>query len=269
MPTLRTRVPFLPERAAGPTGELTYGGAGVLKAAGVIFFAYLGFDALATAAQESRNPQRTLPIAILATLAVTTVLYIAVALTMTGLTNYRLLNSEAPLTTALAAAGPSLAWLKTYLGIAVMTGLWASLWPALFGLSRLFMSLSHDGMLPRGLGEIVPGRRIPQGAVLLAGGLGMLVAGFLPISFIGELISTGTLIAFATVCAALIRAACNAAGPRASVPSATLASGRTAGDHGQSAPAGEHGMGCDWPDRGMASRSARWCYSSVCGRGAV
>lgn len=198
-------VPFLPERAAGPTGELTYGGAGVLKAAGVIFFAYLGFDALATAAQESRNPQRTLPIAILATLAVTTVLYIAVALTMTGLTNYRLLNSEAPLTTALAAAGPSLAWLKTYLGIAVMTGLWASLWPALFGLSRLFMSLSHDGMLPRGLGEIVPGRRIPQGAVLLAGGLGMLVAGFLPISFIGELISTGTLIAFATVCAALIR----------------------------------------------------------------
>jgi basic amino acid/polyamine antiporter, APA family len=198
-------VPFLPERGAGPTGDLAYGVGGVLKAAGVIFFAYLGFDALATAAQESRSPQRTLPIAILGTLGVTTILYIAVAMTMTGLANYRLLNSEAPLTTALAAAGPSLKWLKTYLGIAVMTGLWASLWPALFGLSRLFMSLSRDGTLPRALGEIVPGRRIPQASVLLAGGLGMLVAGFLPISLIGELISTGTLIAFATVCASLIR----------------------------------------------------------------
>lgn len=198
-------MPFLPERGLGPSGDLTYGVGGVFKAAGVIFFAYLGFDALATAAQESRNPQRTLPIAILATLGATTILYIAVATTMTGLTNYRQLNSEAPLTTALAAAGPSLAWLKTYLGIAVMIGLWASLWPAVFGLSRLFMCLSHDGMLPRALGEIVAGRRIPQTGVLIAGGLGMLVTGFLPIGMIGELISTGTLIAFATVCAAVIR----------------------------------------------------------------
>jgi APA family basic amino acid/polyamine antiporter len=197
--------PFLPERGVGPSGDLTYGIGGVFKAAGVIFFAYLGFDALATAAQESRNPQRTLPLAILTTLAVTTILYIAVATTMTGLTSYRLLNSEAPLTTALAAAGPALSWLKTYLGMAVMIGLWASLWPAVFGLSRLFMSLSHDGMLPHALGEIVAGRRIPQTGVLIAGGLGMLVAGFLPISMIGELISTGTLLAFATVCAAVIR----------------------------------------------------------------
>jgi APA family basic amino acid/polyamine antiporter len=198
-------IPFLPERGVGPSGDLTYGLGGVFKAAGVIFFAYLGFDALATAAQESRNPQRTLPLAILATLGVTTILYVAVSLTMTGLTNYRLLNTEAPLTTALSAAGPSLAWLKTYLGMAVTVGLWASLWPAVFGLSRLFMCLSHDGMLPCALGEIVAGRRIPQTGVLIAGGLGMLVAGFLPISLIGELISTGTLIAFATVCAAVIR----------------------------------------------------------------
>jgi APA family basic amino acid/polyamine antiporter len=198
-------IPFLPYRGVGPNGDLTYGLHGVFKAAGVIFFAYLGFDALATAAQESRNPQRTLPLAILATLGVTTILYMAVAATMTGLTNYRLLNSEAPLTTALAAAGPSLAWLKTYLGMAVMIGLWASLWPAVFGLSRLLMCLSHDRMLPRALGEIVAGRRIPQTGVLVTGGMGMLVAGFLPISLIGELISTGTLIAFATVCAAVIQ----------------------------------------------------------------
>jgi len=198
-------IPFLPERAMGPSGDLTYGLGGVFKAAGVIFFAYLGFDALATAAQESRNPQRTLPIAILTTLAVTTVLYVAVALAMTGLTDYRLLNSEAPLTTALAAAGPSLAWLKTYLGLAVMIGLWASLWPAVFGLSRLFMCLSQDGLLPRAICEIVPGRRVPQNGVLIAGGLCMAVSGFLPISMIGELISTGTLIAFATVCAAVVR----------------------------------------------------------------
>ncbi len=197
--------PFLPERSPGPDGAMAYGISGVVQAAGVIFFAYLGFDSLTTAAQETRNPQRTLPIAILSTLVITTILYMGVARAMTGLADYRTLNSEAPLSTALAAAGPSLAWLKSYLGLSVMIGLWAGLWTVLFALSRMLMSLALGRLLPAGLAVVEPVRRVPRNAVLLSGGVGMLVAGFLPVSLIGELISTGTLLAFATVCAAVIR----------------------------------------------------------------
>ena len=146
-----------------------------------------------------------MPIAILATLGVATGLYILVSLVMTGLVDFRALNSDAPLTTALVAAGESLAWLKTYVGVAVTIGLWAALWPCVFAASRLFYSFAVDGFLPRGLAALSPRHQVPRRAVMLAGGLGMLVAGTLPISLLGELISTGTLLAFGTVCAAVIR----------------------------------------------------------------
>ena len=197
--------PFIPAIETRSDGSMAYGIPGVLQAAGVVFFAYLGFDALGTAAQETHDPQRNVPIAILATLGVATALYILVSLVMTGLVDFRALNSEAPLTTALVAAGESLAWLKTYVGVAVTIGLWAALWPCVFAASRLFYSFATDGFLPRGLAALSPGRQIPRRAVMLAGGLGMLVAGALPISLLGELISTGTLLAFGTVCAAVIR----------------------------------------------------------------
>ncbi|MFZ4690728.1 MAG: APC family permease [Polymorphobacter sp.] len=196
--------PFLPPIENRPDGTTAFGVPGVLQAAGVVFFAYLGFDALGTAAQETRNPQRNLPIAILGTLVISTALYIGVSLAMTGLADYRLLGTDAPITTALAAV-PALSWLKTYVGVAVTIGLWSAVWSALFALSRLFMCFGQDGLMPAGLAAIDPVRRAARPSLLLAGGLGMLVAGFLPISLLGELISTGTLIAFATVCAAVIR----------------------------------------------------------------
>jgi basic amino acid/polyamine antiporter, APA family len=198
-------IPILPPLETHPDGSTAFGVAGVLQAAGIVFFAYLGFDCLGTAAQETRDPQRSVPIAILATLAITTALYILVSLAMTGLVNFRELNSDAPITTAIAAAGPSLGWLKMYVGIAVTIGLWAGLWPVVFAASRLLYSFSRDGFLPRSLSAISEKRHVPQNAVLLSGALGMAVAGLLPIRLLGELISTGTLLAFGAVCAAVIR----------------------------------------------------------------
>ena len=198
-------IPMVPPPETHPDGSTAFGVAGVLQAAGIVFFAYLGFDFLGTAAQETRDPQRSVPVAILATLAITTALYVLVSLTMTGLVNFRELNSDAPITTAIAAAGPSLGWLKAYIGIAVIIGLWASLWPVLFGTSRLLFSFSRDGFLPRSLSAISEKRHVPQNAVILSGALGMAVAGLLPIRLLGELVSTGTLLAFGTVCAAVIR----------------------------------------------------------------
>jgi APA family basic amino acid/polyamine antiporter len=198
-------IPFVPPLESRPDGSTAYGVAGVLQAAGIVFFAYLGFDILGTAAQETRDPQRSVPIAILATLGITTTLYILVSMAMTGLVSFRELNSDAPITTAIAAAGSSLGWLRMYLGIAVTIGLWAGLWPVVFAASRLLFSFSRDGFLPRGLGTISDKRRVPQNAVILSGALGMVVAGVLPIALLGELISTGTLLAFGAVCAAVIR----------------------------------------------------------------
>ncbi|MDP9083370.1 MAG: amino acid permease [Pseudomonadota bacterium] len=197
--------PFLPPTEIHPDGSTAFGVAGVLQAAGIVFFAYLGFDALGTAAQETRQPQRNVPIAILATLAVSTLLYILVSLVMTGLVGFRELSGDAPITTAIGAAGPSLGWLKMYVGVAVTIGLWAGLWPAVFAASRLFYSLSRDGFLPRNLSAVSTDRHVPQNAVILSGVLGMTVAGVLPIKLLGELISTGTLLAFGAVCAAVIR----------------------------------------------------------------
>ena len=111
--------PFIPPAEKTADGGTAFGIPGVLAAAGMVFFAFLGFDAMATTALEARNPQRDLPRTIIATLAISTLLYMMVGLTMTGLVNYRQLNVDAPITAALAAAGPSLAWVKSYVGIAV------------------------------------------------------------------------------------------------------------------------------------------------------
>lgn len=197
--------PLIPPVEANPGGGSSFGIPGILQAAGVVFFAYLGFDALSTASQETRDPQRNVPIAILATLAISTILYMAVAMAMTGLADFRTLNTDAPISTALASAGSSLAWLKTYVGVAVTIGLWAGIWPCVFALSRLFICFSEDRLMPASLGAADPRSGTPRNSLLTAGILGMLVAGFLPISLLGELISTGTLIAFATVCASVIR----------------------------------------------------------------
>jgi len=193
----RNWVPFLPDRVVGPGGVEAYGLTGVLQGAGVVFFAFLGFDVLATAAQDTRNPQRNIPIGLMATLGISIFLYIAVAAAMIGLVDFHTLNTAAPLTAALGAAGSGLAWLKSYVGICATIGLGTGVFSALFALSRLLFSLARDGLLPGAM-------RTPRTAVVVAAGFGIAIAGFLPINLLGQLISTGTLIAFAMVCAALI-----------------------------------------------------------------
>jgi len=216
--------PFLPAAELQPDGSSRYGWGGVLQAAGIVFFAYLGFDALGTAARETRNPQRNLPLAILGTLLISTLLNCTVALAMTGLAPFRSLGTDAPIATAIAAAGPELAWLKTYVGVAVTIGLWSAVWPCAFALSRLFRCFAEDRLLPARLAVLAPGSGAPTAGLLLAGGLGMVFAGLLPIALLGELISTGTLIAFTTVCAAVLQLRRSASGrPRPfRVPAAHL-----------------------------------------------
>ncbi|HTJ65412.1 MAG TPA: amino acid permease [Alphaproteobacteria bacterium] len=200
----RNWLPFIPDRAPGPGGVAAYGISGVFQAAGVVFFAFLGFDGLSTAAQETHNPQRNMPLAILGTLIISLVLYVGVSAAMTGLADFHTLDTAAPLTAALAAGGSALGWLKTYVGVCATIGLVSGVWAALFALSRLLFGLAGDRLLPAALGRTDRNTKVPRAAIVVGAGCGVIVAGFLPINLLGELISTGTLIAFATVCAAVM-----------------------------------------------------------------
>jgi APA family basic amino acid/polyamine antiporter len=189
--------PFVPP-AAGP-GQFGWGG--VLRAAGVIFFAYIGFDAVSTAAQEAKNPQRDMPIGILASLAICTVLYIAVALILTGIVSYTKLNDPAPISVAIDSLGSSVAWLRPFIKIGAIAGLSSVILVMMLGQPRIFYTMSKDGLLPPVFSAVHPKFRTPWLATILTGAIAMLVAGLFPIGLLGELVSIGTLLAFAIVCA--------------------------------------------------------------------
>jgi APA family basic amino acid/polyamine antiporter len=201
-------VPFIPEPPVDPaTGGPTpgvYGVSGIMRAAGVVFFAYIGFDAVSTAAQEAKNPQRDLPIGILASLAVCTVLYILMALVLTGMTSYTTLNVAEPVYVALDAAGPSLGWLKWLATIGATAGLASVVLVMLMGQPRIFFAMARDGLLPPVFGRVHPKYQTPYLATIITGVVAAVVAGLLPIGLLGELVSIGTLLAFVIVCAGII-----------------------------------------------------------------
>ena len=189
--------PFIPPN----TGEFGhYGWSGIARGAAVVFFAYIGFDAVSTAAQEARNPQKDMPIGILASLAICTVLYILMALVMTGLAHYTDLNVPHPVFVAINNAGPALHWLTYFINIGAILGLASVVLVMLMGQPRIFFSMSRDGLLPPTFGRVHKKFQTPYVTTIVTGVVAAVVAGLFPIALLGELVSIGTLLAFVIVC---------------------------------------------------------------------
>ena len=192
--------PFVPAAVAATAGSPAHFGlSGVASAASVIFFAYIGFEAVSTAAQESRNPQRTMPIGILLSLGICTVLYVLMAFVITGLAPYQTLNNPAPVATALANV-PSLSWMKQLVNVGVAVGLGSTILSLLYGQSRIFYAMSRDGLLPPAFGRVNTRTRTPIWGTVITSAGAALLGGLFPIKILGELVSMGTLLAFSLIC---------------------------------------------------------------------
>lgn len=193
--------PFIPQN----TGEWGhFGWSGILRGAGVIFFAYIGFDAVSTAAQEAKNPQRDMPVGILGSLSVSTILYILVAVVLTGIVSYTALNVADPVAVGVNAMGSGMFWLRPIVKIAAIAGLSSVILVMLLGQPRIFYTMSRDGLLPPVFSKVHPKYKTPYISTLLTGSVAIVLAGVLPISILGELVSIGTLLAFSIVCVSII-----------------------------------------------------------------
>jgi len=191
--------PFVPPNT-GEFGE--FGWSGVLRGAGVIFFAYIGFDAVSTAAQEAKNQQRDMPIGMLASLFICTGLYIAVALVLIGIVSYTELNVADPIAVGIDATG--LTWLSPIIKLGAVLGLLSVMLVVLLAQSRIFYSMSRDGLLPPVFRVVHPRFRTPHYSTIITGTIVALAAGLLPIGVLSVLTSMGTLLAFTIVCVGVI-----------------------------------------------------------------
>jgi APA family basic amino acid/polyamine antiporter len=179
-----------------------FGFGGILTGAGVIFFAYIGFDAVSTAAQEAVNPQKDVPTGIIVSLAVCTVIYILVAAVLTGIISYKELNVAAPI--ALAVDHIGMSWLSPIIKIGAIAGLTSVMLVLLMGQSRIFFTMAKDGLLPELFDRVHPRYQTPHLSTMVVGVAVSLMAGFLPIEKLGELVSIGTLFAFVLVCGGVL-----------------------------------------------------------------
>jgi len=193
--------PFVPENT-GTFGH--FGWSGVLTAAAVVFFAYVGFDAVSTTSQEAINPKRDVPRGILFSLLICTVLYIAVSLVLTGILNYKYLNVEAPIALAINSAGPGLVWLRPIIKIGAIAGLSSVVLVLLLGQSRVFFTMASDGLLWKSFAKTHSKFKTPHITTIVTGSFAAFFAGLFPIGLLGEMVSIGTLLAFVIVSIGII-----------------------------------------------------------------
>jgi APA family basic amino acid/polyamine antiporter len=191
--------PYIPANT-GESGHFGY--SGVLRAAGVVFFAFIGFDAVSTAAQEAKNPQRDMPIGIIGSLVVCTILYVLFAHVLTGIVNYKELDNAAPVAVAVDRTGYP--WLIKAIKFAIIAGYTSVILVMLLGQSRVFFSMSRDGLLPKLFSDLHPKFQTPYRSNLLFMIFVALFAALAPIQLVGEMTSIGTLFAFVLVCIGIL-----------------------------------------------------------------
>lgn len=193
-------VPYIPANT-GTFGE--FGWSGIFQASAIIFFAYIGFDGVSTVAQEAKDPARGMPLGMLGSLGICTLLYIMMSAVMTGLVPYTQLNDAAPVVAALQPH-PQLAWLRLWVEIGALFGLTSVIITMIIPQARIWLTMSQDGLLWKPLSAVHPRFKTPHVATAVTGVMAAAFAGLLPIGILGELVSIGTLVAFIVVCIGVI-----------------------------------------------------------------
>lgn len=194
--------PFIPEQIFDAKGDSHFGWSGVVTAATIVFFAYIGFDAVSTQAGEAINPKKDVPFAIIASLIICTILYILVSFVLTGMVNYTMLDLRAPVASAFSGVG--LDWAVYLITIAATAGLFSVMLVMMLGQTRIFLGMAKDGLLPHSLfGKIHPKYKTPYRSTIFVGLIVSVVGATTPINTVSEMCSMGTLLAFAMVCGAV------------------------------------------------------------------
>lgn len=195
--------PFIPDEITNSSGNHQYGLAGVVTAAGILFFAFIGFDAVSTQAQEAVNPTKDIPFAVIASLIICTTLYILVSLVLTGMVNYTNIDLGAPVAAAFGRVG--LQWASLLITIAAVIGLISVMLVMLLSQTRIFLNMAKDGLLPKKIfASIHPTYKTPFKSTILVGAIASLIAAITPIEKATKMTSIGTLFAFAMICAAVL-----------------------------------------------------------------
>jgi APA family basic amino acid/polyamine antiporter len=194
--------PFIPERIFDANGVGHFGFSGVVTAAAVVFFAVFGYDTLTTAAEESKNPQRDLPRAVLLSLGVSMGLYLTISLVLTGIVPYATLANDAPVSNAFQALG--LTWVRVAISIAAVCGIISVVFAFMLAAARIWFALARDGLLPAWFAKVHPKYGTPYRPTLILGVVTALAAGALPIGELAELVNIGTLSAFIVICVSIL-----------------------------------------------------------------